>query len=94
MTTLLDTRAVPASDRADYWTAGIAEHFFPMGVESVGSRQFEARSRISDRENRRRPSYPAQRDRAQPDGAHALHEHTVPRSERRARDSFAGGPCW
>jgi AraC-like DNA-binding protein len=43
MTTLLDTRAVPASDRADYWTAGIAEHFFPMGVESVGSRPFEAR---------------------------------------------------
>ena len=43
MTTLLDTRAVPASDRADYWTAGIAEHFFPMGVESVGPRPFEAR---------------------------------------------------
>src|SRR5437868_1832684 len=43
MTTLLDTRAVPASDRPDYWTAGIAEHFFPMGVESLGPRPFEAR---------------------------------------------------
>src|SRR6476659_1620506 len=43
MTTLLDTRAVSPSDRSDYWSAGIAEHFFPMRVESVGPRPFEAR---------------------------------------------------
>ncbi|PWU55504.1 hypothetical protein DLE60_28335 [Micromonospora globispora] len=43
MTTLLDTRAVAPSDRPDYWSAGIAEHFFPMGVEPVGPRAFEAR---------------------------------------------------
>ena len=36
MTTLLDTRVVPPSDRPDYWSAGIAEHFFPMRVEPVG----------------------------------------------------------
>ncbi|WP_406430204.1 helix-turn-helix domain-containing protein [Streptomyces sp. NBC_01589] len=43
MSTLLDTRAVAPSDRPEYWSAGIAEHFFPMGVESVGPRPFEAR---------------------------------------------------
>lgn len=43
MTTLLDTRTVAPSDRPDYWSAGIAEHFFPMRVESVGPRPFEAR---------------------------------------------------
>jgi AraC-like DNA-binding protein len=43
MTTLLDTHAVAASDRPDYWSAGIAQHFFPMSVDSVGTRSFEAR---------------------------------------------------
>ena len=39
---------------------------------------------ISDREDRRRASYPAESDRAQPDRAHALNEHAIPRAERRA----------
>lgn len=43
MSTLLDTRVVTPSDRSDYWSAGVAEHFFPMRVESVGRRAFEAR---------------------------------------------------
>jgi AraC-like DNA-binding protein len=43
MTTLLDTWTVSQSDRPDYWSAGIAEHFFPMRVDSVGARSFEAR---------------------------------------------------
>lgn len=43
MTTLLDTRTVAPSDRPEYWSAGIADHFFPMHVESVGPRTFEAR---------------------------------------------------
>lgn len=43
MNTLLDTRAVSPSDRPDYWSAGIAEHFFPMRVESVGPQPFDAR---------------------------------------------------
>jgi AraC-like DNA-binding protein len=43
MTTLLDTRTVAAPERPEYWSAGIAEHFFPMAVESVGPRPFEAR---------------------------------------------------
>ena len=43
MTTLLDTRTVAPSDRPEYWSAGIADHFFPMHVESVGPRPFEAR---------------------------------------------------
>ena len=43
MSTLLDTRLVAPSDRSDYWSAGIAEHFFPMRVESVGPQPFEAR---------------------------------------------------
>lgn len=43
MTTVLDTQSVPRSDRWDYWSAGIAEHFFPVGVEAVGARAFDAR---------------------------------------------------
>ncbi len=43
MTTVLDTRVVPPSDRPDYWSAGIAERFFPMQVEAVGASSFEAR---------------------------------------------------
>lgn len=30
MKTLLDTRAVAPGDRLEYWSAGIAEHFFPI----------------------------------------------------------------
>src|SRR4051794_37997361 len=43
MTPVLDTRSVPPADRRDYWSAGIAEHFFPMRVEAVGASSFEAR---------------------------------------------------
>src|SRR4051812_1056975 len=43
MTPVLDTRSVPPADRRDYWSAGIAEHFFPMRVEAVGVPSFEAR---------------------------------------------------
>src|SRR3954451_14809790 len=43
MSTLLDTRVVAPSDRSAYWSAGIAEHFFPMRVESVGPQPFQAR---------------------------------------------------
>src|SRR4051794_27772896 len=43
MSTLLDTRVVSPSERSDYWSAGIAEHFFPMRVESVGPEPFQAR---------------------------------------------------
>ena len=43
MSTLLDTRVVTPSDRSDYWSAGVAEHFFPMRVESIGPQAFEAR---------------------------------------------------
>jgi AraC-like DNA-binding protein len=43
MMTVLDTRAVPPAERRDYWSAGIAERFFPMHVESVGAPSFEAR---------------------------------------------------
>ena len=42
MTTLLDTRTVLPSEREDYWSAGIANHFFPVSVESSGPRPFEA----------------------------------------------------
>lgn len=43
MTTVLDTRVVPPSDRPEYWSAGIAERFFPMQVEAVAGPSFEAR---------------------------------------------------
>ena len=43
MTSVLDTRTVPAAERRDYWSAGIAERFFPMQVESAASLSFEAR---------------------------------------------------
>lgn len=43
MTTILDTRAVPPSDRTGYWSAGIMRHFFPIQVEAVNSPFFEAR---------------------------------------------------
>ncbi|MGK4219421.1 helix-turn-helix domain-containing protein [Kocuria sp.] len=43
MTIVLDTRSVPPSDRQDYWSAGIAEHFFSMRVDDVGPSFFEAR---------------------------------------------------
>ena len=40
---MLDTRTVAPSDRPDYWSAGIADHFFPMHVESLGPWSLEAR---------------------------------------------------
>ena len=43
MTSVLDTRLVPPAERREYWSAGIAERFFPMNVESVSSPSFEAR---------------------------------------------------
>ena len=43
MTSVLDTRSVPPAERREYWSAGIAERFFPMQVESVGAASFEAR---------------------------------------------------
>ncbi|GAA2137161.1 helix-turn-helix domain-containing protein [Arthrobacter humicola] len=43
MTSVLDTRSVPPAERRDYWSAGIAERFFPMRVESFGAPSFEAR---------------------------------------------------
>ena len=43
VTSILDTRSVPPAERRDYWSAGIAERFFPMQVESVGAPLFEAR---------------------------------------------------
>lgn len=43
MTAVLDTRSVPAADRREYWSAGIAERFFPMRVEEFVSPSFEAR---------------------------------------------------
>lgn len=43
MSMMLDTRVVAPADRSEYWSAGIAEHYFPMRVESFGSPSFEAR---------------------------------------------------
>lgn len=43
MTTLLDTRVVPLSERPDYWSAGIAEHFFPISFGTIGAGPFEGR---------------------------------------------------
>lgn len=43
MTTLLDTWTVSPSDRPDYWSEGIAAHFFPMRLEALGSHPFAAR---------------------------------------------------
>lgn len=43
MAAFLDTRSVPAAERREYWSAGIAECFFPMEVESIGTPSFEAR---------------------------------------------------
>ncbi|WP_227468196.1 AraC family transcriptional regulator [Microbacterium sp. YJN-G] len=43
MSMMLDTRAVSPTERTDYWAAGIAEHYFPMRVESFGSATFDAR---------------------------------------------------
>lgn len=40
---ILDTRAVSPADRSEYWAAGMAEHYFPMHVESFGSPSFDAR---------------------------------------------------
>lgn len=45
MRTLLDTGQVAPSERSNYWSAGITEHFFPMHVDSVGSLPFAARLR-------------------------------------------------
>jgi AraC-like DNA-binding protein len=42
MTTLLDTRGVAPTDRLDYWAAGIAEHFFPVGLAPNGPLPFDA----------------------------------------------------
>ena len=39
----LDTRRVAPSDRPDYWSAGIAERFFPMQVDTVAAPSFDAR---------------------------------------------------
>lgn len=43
MTVLLDTRAVTPSGRPDYWSAGIAAHFFPMHLETRDDQPFAAR---------------------------------------------------
>ncbi|BCW44812.1 helix-turn-helix domain-containing protein [Arthrobacter sp. StoSoilB5] len=43
MTSVPCTRSVPPAERRDYWSAGIAERFFPMHVESVEAPSFEAR---------------------------------------------------
>ncbi|OIU88086.1 AraC family transcriptional regulator [Microbacterium sp. AR7-10] len=43
MSMILDTRAVSPTERTEYWAAGIAEHYFPMRVESFGSATFDAR---------------------------------------------------
>lgn len=42
MSMMLDTRVVSAADRTEYWSAGIAEHFFPMRVTSFGAASFDA----------------------------------------------------
>ncbi len=42
MPPVLDTRSVSPADRRDYWSEGIAQHFFPMRVEAVGATSFEA----------------------------------------------------
>ncbi|MET0830270.1 MAG: helix-turn-helix domain-containing protein [Microbacterium sp.] len=41
--TALDTRRVAPSDRPDYWSAGIAERFFPMQVDTVAAASLDAR---------------------------------------------------
>ncbi len=43
MNALLDTRAVAPSERAEYWSAGIAQHFFPVRLEPTEKLPFEAR---------------------------------------------------
>lgn len=43
MSTLLDTQSIPASDRFDYWSAGIAEHYFKMETASTSTGPFIAR---------------------------------------------------
>lgn len=43
MTTLLDTRVVAPSDRPEYWSAGITEHFFPVALQPAAQQSFEAR---------------------------------------------------
>jgi AraC-like DNA-binding protein len=40
---LLDTRVVAPRDRPEYWSAGIAERFFPMRVDAVSAPIFDAR---------------------------------------------------
>ncbi|KAB1652851.1 AraC family transcriptional regulator [Pseudoclavibacter chungangensis] len=42
MSMMLDTRMVSVADRPEYWSAGIAEHFFPMRVKSFGAPSFDA----------------------------------------------------
>ncbi|MDE0545983.1 helix-turn-helix domain-containing protein [Microbacterium sp. C7(2022)] len=46
--TALDTRRVAPSDRPDYWSAGIAERFFPMQVDAVTAPSFDARLAVGD----------------------------------------------
>ncbi|RSZ63851.1 helix-turn-helix domain-containing protein [Corynebacterium hylobatis] len=36
MSSVLDTRSVPPHDRQNYWSCGIAEHFFPIHIEAEG----------------------------------------------------------
>ncbi|MCK6212126.1 helix-turn-helix domain-containing protein [Georgenia sp. EYE_87] len=43
MTILLDTRTVTPSRRPEYWSAGIAEHFFPMSLQPPDDHPFAAR---------------------------------------------------
>lgn len=43
MTMILDTRAVSSEVRPEYWSAAIAEHFFPVRIESAAAPAFEAR---------------------------------------------------
>ncbi|MGK0742432.1 helix-turn-helix domain-containing protein [Leucobacter sp. Z1108] len=43
MTMILDTRVVSSDVRPEYWSAGIAEHFFPVRIEPASEPVFEAR---------------------------------------------------
>lgn len=43
MTMMLDTRVVSPGERSAYWAAGIAEHYFPVRVDSFAAGLFDAR---------------------------------------------------
>ena len=60
-------------------------------VRAHRAREIQPRGRRADRDDRRGAAEPRQRDRAQADGAGALHEHAVARAERRALEDVHGG---